>query len=135
VIDILVQPHRDQRAAAQFFRRLLRGQGQEPLCILTDKLRSYSAALPTIAPRPLINRPARERQMRRFKSHGQAQRFCLPPGCRPESFSSWAPFTEIYESPALAIAILRGLADPDRDLRRLLDKRPLRTKTTLFRLT
>ena len=34
VIDILVQPHRDQRAAAQFFRRLLRGQGQEPFCII-----------------------------------------------------------------------------------------------------
>ena len=43
VIDILVQPHRDQRAAEQFFRRLLRGQGQEPLRIITDKLRSYSA--------------------------------------------------------------------------------------------
>src|ERR1700674_2604682 len=30
VIDILVQPHRDQRAAERFFRRLLRGQGKEP---------------------------------------------------------------------------------------------------------
>jgi transposase-like protein len=48
VIDILVQPHRDQRAAERFFRRLLRGQGVEPLRITTDKLRSYSAALRTI---------------------------------------------------------------------------------------
>ena len=48
VIDILVQPQRDQRAAERFFRRLLRGQGQEPFCIITDKLRSYSAALRTI---------------------------------------------------------------------------------------
>ena len=93
VIDILVQPHRDQRAAAQFFRRLLRGQGQEPLRIITDKLRSYSAALRTIlcevahdTERYANNRAEashqptrqRERQMRRFKSAGQAQRFlCL----------------------------------------------------------
>ena len=48
VIDILVQPHRDQRAAERFFRRLLRGQGAEPLRIITDKLRSYSAAMRTI---------------------------------------------------------------------------------------
>jgi putative transposase len=48
VIDILVQPHRDQRSAERFFRRLLRGQGQEPFRIITDKLRSYSAALRTI---------------------------------------------------------------------------------------
>src|SRR5215472_3444027 len=90
VIDILVQRHRDQRAAEQFFRRLLRGQGQEPFCIITDKLRSYSAALRTIlcdvahnTERYANNRAEashqptrqRERQMRRFKSAGQAQRF------------------------------------------------------------
>ena len=45
VIDILVQPRRDQRAAERFSRRLLRGQGKEPFRIITDKLRSYSAAL------------------------------------------------------------------------------------------
>ena len=93
VIDILVQPDRDQRAAEQFFRRLLRGQGQEPVRIITDKLRSYSAALRTIlcevahdTERYANNRAEashqptrqRERQMRRFKSPGQAQRFlCL----------------------------------------------------------
>ena len=90
VIDILVPPHRDQRAEEQFFRRLLRGQGQEPFGILTDKLRSYSAALRTIlcevahhTERYANNRAEashqptrqRERQMRRFKSPGQAQRF------------------------------------------------------------
>jgi putative transposase len=31
VIDILVQPRRDRRAAERFFRRLVRGQGREPL--------------------------------------------------------------------------------------------------------
>ena len=90
VIDILVQSRRDQRAAERFFRRLLRGQGKEPFRIITDKLRSYSAALRTIrcdvahhTQRYANNRAEashqptrqRERQMRRFKSTGQAQRF------------------------------------------------------------
>jgi putative transposase len=35
------------RAAERFFRRLLRRQGAEPLRIITDKLRSYSAAMRT----------------------------------------------------------------------------------------
>jgi putative transposase len=92
VIDILVQPHRDQRAAERFFRRLLRGQGAEPLRIITDKLRSYSAAMRTIfgnvthsVERYANNRAEashqptrrRERQMRRFKSARHVQRFLL----------------------------------------------------------
>ena len=50
VIDILLQPHRDQRAAARFFRRLLKGQGCVPRKMVTDKLRSYAAAHRTIMP-------------------------------------------------------------------------------------
>jgi putative transposase len=90
VIDILVQPRRDRRAAERFFRRLLRGQGGEPRRLVTDKLRSYSAArrntMPSVAhdtSRYANNRAEvshqptrqRERQMRRFKSARQAQRF------------------------------------------------------------
>lgn len=90
VIDILVQPRRDQRAAERFFRRRLHGQEKEPFRIITDKLRSHSAALRTIlrdvahnTERYANNRAEashqsarqRERQMRRFKSAGQAQRF------------------------------------------------------------
>ena len=90
VIDILVQPRRDQRAAERFFRRLLRGQRKEPFRIITDQLRSYSAAMRTIlcdvvhnTQRYANNRAEashqptrqRERHMRRFKSAGQAQRF------------------------------------------------------------
>jgi hypothetical protein len=71
-------------------RRLLRGQGKEPLRIITDKLKSYSAAMRTIlcdvahhTERYANNRAEvshqptrqRERQMRRFKSAGQAQQF------------------------------------------------------------
>ncbi len=90
VIDILVQPGRDRRAAERFFRKLLKGQGAEPLRLVTDKLRSYGAAHRTTMSsvrhdtRQYANNRAevshqptrqRERQMRRFKSAGQAQRF------------------------------------------------------------
>ena len=43
-IDIFLQPRRDQRAAKRFFHKLLRGLGGEPLRLVTDKLRSYTAA-------------------------------------------------------------------------------------------
>jgi putative transposase len=59
-IDILVQKRKDKSAAMQFFRKLLKGQQLQPIKIVTDKLKSYSAA---------------KRQMRRFKSQGHAQRF------------------------------------------------------------
>jgi putative transposase len=44
VIDILVQPRRDQRAAERFFRKLLKGQEREPRLLVTDQLRTYEAA-------------------------------------------------------------------------------------------
>jgi putative transposase len=90
VIDILVQPRRDRRAAERFFRMLLKGQGREPRRLVTDKLRSYVAAQRTVMPSvvhdtgryknnraEVSHQPTRqpERQMRRFKSSAQAQRF------------------------------------------------------------
>jgi putative transposase len=89
-IDILVQSRRDRRSAERFFRKLLKGQGSEPRRLITDKLRSYGAAHRNIMPtlvhdtRRYANNRAevshqatreRERQMRRFKSAAQAQRF------------------------------------------------------------
>ena len=44
VIDFLAQEHRNARAAKRFFRKLLKGQGNVPRRLVTDKLRSYSAA-------------------------------------------------------------------------------------------
>ena len=44
VLDILVQSRRNRRAATRFFRTLLKRQGREPRRLITDKLRSYSAA-------------------------------------------------------------------------------------------
>ena len=90
VIDILVQSRRDRRAAGRFFRKLLKGQGREPRRLITDKLRSYSAAHRTVM-RSVVHstqqyennraevshQPTRqrERQMRRFKSTSHAERF------------------------------------------------------------
>ena len=48
VIDILVQSRRNRRAAARFFRKLLKSQGREPRRLITDKLHSYSAAHDTV---------------------------------------------------------------------------------------
>lgn len=43
--DILVQPKRDRRAALKLVRNLLKRQGYVPASIVTDRLRSYGAAL------------------------------------------------------------------------------------------
>ena len=62
ILDFLVQTRRNTRAAARFFRRLLKQQGQARRQLVTDKLRSY--------------RPAHgERRMGRLKSTDHAQRF------------------------------------------------------------
>ncbi len=44
VLDILVQKRKDTKAANRFFRKLLKGQGEVPSDITTDKLGSYAAA-------------------------------------------------------------------------------------------
>ncbi len=90
LIDILVQPRRNRRAAEKFFRKLLKGQGCEPRRLVTDKLRSYRAAHRVVFPSVIhdtsqyannraevSHQPTRrrERQMQRFKSAAQAQRF------------------------------------------------------------
>jgi putative transposase len=90
VIDILVQRRRNAKAAKRFFSKALKGQGTEPMCLITDKLRSYPPAAQEILPTAkhdtsqyannraeLSHQPTRhrERQMRRFKSRHQAQRF------------------------------------------------------------
>ena len=90
VLDIMVQSRRDKRAAKKFFRKLLKGLGYVPRAVITDKLKSYSAAkaevIPSVAHQQQkyqnnraenSHQPTRlrERLMRRFKSAGQAQRF------------------------------------------------------------
>ncbi|MGI9294726.1 MAG: IS6 family transposase [Pseudomonadales bacterium] len=88
-LDMLVQRRRNKQAALRFFRKLFRKTEINPRKIVTDKLRSYRAALkqllpatPHVTDRYENNRAAishqptrqRERKMRRFKSSRQAQR-------------------------------------------------------------
>lgn len=44
VLDVLLQLHRDTKAAQRFFRKLLKKQGFVPRVIVMDKLKSYEAA-------------------------------------------------------------------------------------------
>ena len=88
VLDILVQRRRDKKAAKKFLRKLLKGYA--PSMLITDKLKSYSAAKAEVMPsvehcqQKYENNRAenshqptrlREKVMRRFKSMGHAQRF------------------------------------------------------------
>ncbi len=103
MLDILVQPRRDQRAAVRSLRRLLKGRAYVPRVVITDTLASDGAAqrdvLPSVEQRRHTgpnNRAAnahqptreRERRMRRFKDPGHARRFLAAYGplaghCRP----------------------------------------------------
>jgi putative transposase len=89
-LDVLVQNRRDANAAKRLLRTLLKRQGRAPRVLITDKLASYPAAKKDLLPgvehrrhKGLNNRAEnshqptrrRERQMKRFKSAGQAQRF------------------------------------------------------------
>ena len=95
MLDIRVQPRRDQRAAQRFFRKRLKGLRDVPRVIITDPLKSYEAARKELMPgvehrqhQGLNNRAAlshpptrqRERQMRWFRSPGHAQRFLSAQG-------------------------------------------------------
>jgi putative transposase len=90
VLDILVQSRRNKKAAARFFRKLLRGLRYAPRVVVTDKLASYSTPCAELLPnavhrcdKGLNNRAEnshqptreRERRMRGFKSARHAQRF------------------------------------------------------------
>jgi putative transposase len=90
VLDILVRVRRNASAAKRFFKRLLAGLRYKPRRLVTDGLRSYGVAHRELPPearhrssRYLNNRAEnphrptrrRERQMQRFKSPAQAQRF------------------------------------------------------------
>src|SRR4051812_15009674 len=98
VLDVLVQSRRDKRAAKRLLRKLLKRQRQGPRVMVTDKLASYTAAKADVMPsvehrrhKGLNNRAEnshqptrrRERQMKRFKSPGQAQRFRSRSDCQP----------------------------------------------------
>jgi putative transposase len=90
VIDILIIKRRDRQAAKRFFRKALKHQGQVLWQLVTDKLRTYRAAHREVFS-SVVHRTGQyennraevshqhtreqEKQMRRFKSPQQAQRF------------------------------------------------------------
>ena len=90
VLDVLVQSKRNKRAALKLMRKLLRKYAFVPERLVTDDLRSYSAAVRELGierrherGRWKNNRAEnshqptrrRERKMQRFKSPGSAQKF------------------------------------------------------------
>jgi putative transposase len=90
VVDVLLQTRRNTAAAMRFFKRILKSAGGSPRTIVTDKLRSYSAAQRKMGgtwehdtSQYLNNRceqshrPTRseERGMKMFRSMKQGQRF------------------------------------------------------------
>ena len=132
VLDILVQSRRDTQAAKRLLRKLLKRQCRAPRVMITDKLASYGAAKREVMPsvehrkhKGLNNRAEnshqptrrRERQMKRFKLAGQAQRFLsahdginnlfhlgrdhLPAPCyraaRTQAFRTWAEVTGVAD--------------------------------------
>jgi putative transposase len=50
VIHILVQSHRDARAAQRFFKKLLKAQSASPRRVVTDRLGSYEVAIGALRP-------------------------------------------------------------------------------------
>ena len=91
VLDHVVQRQRDTEAALKLLRRLLRNQPVAPTAIITDRLRSYGAALSELglchihhdgkkrennrAENSHLPIRKRERQQQGFKSQASAQRF------------------------------------------------------------
>jgi putative transposase len=132
-LDILVQSRRNTKAAKRFFRKLLKGLHYVPRVLITDQLKSYAAAKRTVMPgvehrqhKGLNNRAElshqrtrqQERQMRRFKSPRQAQRFLSAHGpinnlfylrrhripaaqyrvAREEAFNMWSQVTCVQKA-------------------------------------
>ena len=90
VLDFLVQRRRDAQAAKKLMVKLLKEHGFAPSRVVTDRLRSYSAAFRAIGLTVEHDRGLRannraenshqpirrrERKLQRFKSPGSAQRF------------------------------------------------------------
>src|SRR5207245_7907892 len=93
VLDVLVKSKRNKHAALKLMRKLLRKYAVVPERLVTDDLRSYSAATLDLGIDHLHDRgrwknnraenshqPARRREskMQRFKSTGSAQKFLSP---------------------------------------------------------
>ena len=87
VLDILVQSRCNRWAARRFFRKLLKRQGCEPRRLITDKLRSYSAAHRTLMPsvvhstRQYENNRAEVSHQPSVSASGRCEDSSRPPTC------------------------------------------------------
>ena len=128
VLDILVQSRRNRGAAARFFGKLLKGQGRQPRRLITDKLRSYSAAHHTVMPsvvhstRQYENNRAevshqptrqRERQMRRIQVGRTRATLLVGAWSRTEPLSGGAPPAPSWSPPITANTIVPRLGCAD----------------------
>ena len=113
VLDVLVQRRRDKHAAKRLLRKLLKKQMRPPRVMITDKLASYGAAKREVMPgiehrqhKGLNNRAEnshqptrrRERQMKQFKSAGQARSASSQPTIRSTTSSIFVVITSLPPS-------------------------------------
>jgi putative transposase len=128
VLDALLQSRRNKAAALKLMRKLLKHHGTAPRVMVTDKLRSYSAAKSQLMPRVehrshkgLNNRAEnshlvvrrRERRMMRFKSARQCQRFVSTHGPIANLFllhRKWLSAADRRQLRTHAISIWREIA-------------------------
>jgi transposase-like protein len=90
VLDVLVQAKRDKQAARRLLHKLLRKHARAPRTIVTDKLKSYAAAIRELGLTGTHHQAKwknnriegshvrirlRERKMQRFRTPGSTQRF------------------------------------------------------------
>jgi len=87
----MIQSRRDKKAAKRFFRKLLKGLRYVPRVIVTDKLKSYSAARAEVLPSVeharqeyQNNRAENSHQPTRLREH--VMRRSSQPGMRSVSF-------------------------------------------------
>ena len=92
VLEILVQSRRDQAAAVRLLRKLIRREGFVPTAIITDKLRSYGAALRTIGFSGLHEQGLRANN-RAENSHQPLRKVLNRPNRLSVSFPSMRSFT------------------------------------------
>ena len=80
VLDVLVQPRRDKRAAKRLLRELLKKQTRPPRVMITDKLASYGAAKREVMP-GIEHRQHKGLNNRAENSHQPTRRRCFSRVC------------------------------------------------------
>jgi putative transposase len=106
VLDLLVQPRRDKAAAVKLMRKLLKKQGFAPDVMVTDKLRSYSAAKAEMGLSTRHEQGLRKNNragIRISRRHGVSAR-CSASNL-PDQPSASCPFTPLSKTPSTSSAI------------------------------